>query len=99
MTSQACDQGVAGSLCSSNVTYRLCVQDVNNNRPQFVFPSPFENVITVVEILENSTVGDIVRYNGTNQLIFSATDSDELENGRVTYTWKSISIHFKLVSV
>lgn len=94
LQSKACDQG---GLCSGNETYRLCVQDVNNNGPQFVFPNA--DGTTVVEVLENSTVGDIVRYNGSNLLIFSATDKDESENGRVSYTWKGkMKIHEHLSS-
>ena len=84
---QACDQGdnIEGVQCSKNETYRICVVDVNNNNPQFVFP---ESNDTVFEVPENSPVGSPLIYNGTNlQLTFKATDKDEWLNGQITYTW------------
>ena len=86
---QACDQGddIEGVQCSKNETYRICVVDINNNNPQFVFP---ESNDTVFEVPENSPVGSPLIYNRTNlQLTFEATDKDEGENGQIIYTWSS----------
>ena len=83
------DQGddIEGVQCSKNETYRICVLDVNNNNPQFVFP---ESNGTVFEVPENSPVGSPLIYNGTNlQLTFKATDKDEGLNGQIIYTWSS----------
>jgi hypothetical protein len=83
------DQGddIEGVQCSKNETYRICVLDVNNNNPQFVFP---ESNDTVSEVPENSPVGSPLIYNGKNlQLTFKATDKDEGLNGQIIYTWSS----------
>ncbi|KAI9562557.1 hypothetical protein GHT06_010010 [Daphnia sinensis] len=90
---QACDQGdsIEGVQCSSNTTYRICVLDVNNNNPQFIFP---ENDNSIFEVREDSTVGQPLLYNSTNQqLIFEATDSDEGINGQILYTWLNDSVN------
>jgi hypothetical protein len=72
-----------------NTTYRICVLDVNNNIPQFVFP---DSNNTVFEVQENSTVDLPLLYNGTNSLKFKASDIDDGDNGIVVYTWSSTYI-------
>ncbi|XP_057368096.1 cadherin-23-like [Daphnia carinata] len=90
---QACDQGdsIEGVQCSSNTTYRICVLDVNNNNPQFIFP---EKDNSIFEVREDSSVGQPLFYNATNQqLIFKATDNDEGLNGQILYTWLDDSVN------
>ncbi|KAK4025229.1 hypothetical protein OUZ56_014304 [Daphnia magna] len=90
---QACDQGdsIEGVRCSSNTTYRIFVQDVNNNNPQFIFP---ERDNSIFEVREDSTVGQPLFYNTTNQqLIFRATDNDEGVNSQILYTWSDESVN------
>ncbi len=69
------------------MTYRICVLDVNNNDPQFVFP---DKEGSIVDVPEDSTVGEVLIYNRTTRLKFEATDKDDGTNGEILYTWSGI---------
>jgi len=70
---------------STLATYTICVEPFNVFTPEFVFPGATK----AVDVFENSTKGEILRYRASDTemlpLQFTAEDKDTGDNGKISY--------------
>ena len=64
-----------------NVLLEVDVQDVNDCAPQFIFPSPGNDTVLVNTSIARSSSSQLLSV-----AVVSASDGDDTDNGRVTYS-------------